>query len=518
MPWLVLGAAALLQHHAHARAPLLNTRASHAQHELHVHTQERVVAGVTATASWWVVTGIVLAVVAAVVAVAALSYYVYRTYTSSGAPAEDLETAPAASGRLLKQATADVVGAGTAVVKSLGHAVEEAGQKSREAGEAVLSAGKEGAASVGLALTPRAVVEFVAEDSCIITYDPVDLTSWRALYMLKGTIFTQRSLWYVIAGTLVLTTFIATCIAFGMRQPDEYNTEIISSVIKVVTIAMAFLLGLFVNNAMSRWWDIVKTFEALFGACKGLVSALANFDAGTEVRRTVARRCVLSVIMLRFEQVVDKDVLPPKEAWIKKFDMLVEHGAMTADERALLEELPAQARAMFTWNLIGSAVKEIRGGGAAALAAGGKDKSGNHMDYRTIYGCVQDGAGAVSRLKSAASFHFPFLYVHMLAWMVHLVNLLTAVGAGITIGLLFATYRRAPAGAVLDCGVIFRELLFLYIQVFLYQAFLSIGAALSFPIVPKGHGAMYRLPLAEMIEALRGHLSLINKLADKGQI
>merc|ERR1719272_464273 len=153
---------------------------------------------------------------------------------------------------------------------------------------------------------------------------------------------------------------------------------------------------------------------------------------------------------------------------------------------------------MFCWNLIGSAVKMCREGG------------GRSTDYRTLYSDVQSGSAAISQLKSCSNFHFPFLYVHMLAWMVHLVNLLTAVGAGISIGLLVGT--TWGSGKPFDGGIVFREILFLYIQVFLYQAFLSIGAALSFPIVPKGHGAMYRLPLAEMIMSLKGHLALSNKL------
>jgi hypothetical protein len=524
---LVFGVAALLQHHNPSRAPLLNTRASSVRHEVHAIAQEHAVAGLK-VGDWLVTTGIVLGVTAAIITVAALAWYVYRTYTSQG-DEEDVESARASSGLPSER----LLTAAGGVVKSLGSAVEEAAEKTRQAGETVVqgtgqvveevvgstvAGGKVVAKAAGLT-TPRAVVEFMSEDSCILTYDPVDLTSWKALVMLRGTIFTQRSLWLVLGVTLSLTISIALFIAYLVRAPESYDTEIISSVIKVVTIAMAFLLGLFVNNAMTRWWDIVKTFEALNGACKGLCSALANFDVSSPVREMVARRCVLSVVMLRFEQVVDKDRRPPDVAWKAKFDELLEQQMITGEERALLEKLPAQARSMFMWNLIGSAVKDLRsGGGGAGGGASSDPKAGKSTDYRTIYGCVQDGACAVSRLKSAASFHFPFLYVHMLAWMVHLVNLLTAVGAGITIGLLFATWRREPSGTVLDLGLVFKEILFLYIQVFLYQAFLSIGAALSFPIVPKGHGAMYRLPLAEMIEALRGHLRLINDLADKGVI
>lgn len=352
------------------------------------------------------------------------------------------------------------------------------------------------------------------DDKVVVKYDPVELTSWRALFRLRGSVFLNRDLWSVVVCAAFLAASVAIPIAVYAHHPETYDTSMIQSVIKVVTIAMAFLLGLFVNNAITRWWDIVKTFETLFGSCKKLILVLVNFDVDATTREHVARRCVLSVEMLRFEKVVpkDEDGAAKPGAWAEKFDDLEAKSHMTKEERRLLESVPEQERSLFTWSLVGKAVKVVRDGG--------KDRA---TDYRTIYSAVQDGTATVGRLKSAANFHFPFLYVHMLAWMVHLVNFLTALGSGVSIGLIVARYYRPMPGVKsedvhLDVSEILKALLFLYIQVFLYQAFFSIGAALSFPIVPVGHGAMYRLPLAEMIEGLRKTLDLMNSLADEKTI
>merc|ERR1719261_2435942 len=101
--------------------------------------------------------------------------------------------------------------------------------------------------------------------------------------------------------------------------------------------------------------------------------------------------------------------------------------------------------------------------------------------------------------------------------------MLTAVCAGITIGIVIARARMSSKDKdgnrePVDASSIFKECLFLFIQVFLYQAFLGIGAALSFPVVPRGHGAMYRLPFEEMIGGLKSKLERLNRLADEGSV
>jgi len=350
------------------------------------------------------------------------------------------------------------------------------------------------------------------DDTCVIQYDPVMLTSLSTLSVLRGSIFFQGAMWKVVLVAVAITAVVAVAIVKAIEKydhinPNSFSTETISSVIRSVTVAMAFLLGLFVNNAMGRWWGIIKDFEQLFLSAKQLVAFLLHIEADEDIRMTVARQSVLSIEMLRFEKVVHTMEGHPEDNWRKKFDKLALKGHMLEEDRACLQTVPTEDRSFYCWAMISKAMRSI-------------DETHPRISVH-VYKVVQEGMAAVSGFKTASSFQFPFLYTHMLAYMVHLVNMLTAIGAGITIGLVVARSQVSPKDASglptvpIDASQVFKEFLFLFIQVFLYQAFLGIGAALSFPVVPKGHGAMYRLPVAEMITSLRSNLARMNRLASE---
>jgi len=375
------------------------------------------------------------------------------------------------------------------------------------------------AALSGPLTSPRVLVEgalkdavpILKEDQVVTKYDPIELTRVSTLFIFKGTIFGQPSMWYVLLLAFAIVGFLAVGVyklieRFDQYDPESFSTETIGSVIRSVTVAMAFLLGLYVNNAMSRWWDIIKAFESLFGAVKKLVGMLIALDVSPQCREEVARRCLLSIEMLRFEQIESKLHGNPEDNWKELFDELMKDGALSKQERESLEMVSPQDRSFTTWTLVSKSIKA--------------QKEQIKDTFKTVLKIVQEGTSAVSQLKSVANFQFPYLYTHMLAWMVHLVNILTAVCSGITIGIVVARAHQSKKNSAgyrqpIDVSAIFKELLFLFIQVFLYQAFLAIGAALSYPIVPKGHGAMYRMPLQEMIAGLRKTLVKLNELADR---
>merc|ERR1719161_2583788 len=117
-------------------------------------------------------------------------------------------------------------------------------------------------------------------------------------------------------------------------------------------------------------------------------------------------------------------------------------------------------------------------------------------------------------------FQFPFIYMHMLAFMVHMANFLTAIGTGVTLGLLFARTRAdnflgadKKLVSLPDPSAVMNEVLFFLVQAFFYQAFLSIGAALSFPVATENSKQAYRLPFEPMVQALDRQLSIMNELA-----
>merc|ERR1719240_726075 len=142
---------------------------------------------------------------------------------------------------------------------------------------------------------------------------------------------------------------------------------------------------------------------------------------------------------------------------------------MMKEERTSIEFVPPVERPTAAWALCSKAIRPI-------------DDTQPRASVH-VYKVVQEGIGAMQALQTAANVQFPYLYTHLLAYMVHLVNILTSLCAGVTIGIVIARAQAASTkgSQQVDGSAIFKEILFLFIQVFLYQAFLGIGAALSYP-------------------------------------
>jgi len=345
-------------------------------------------------------------------------------------------------------------------------------------------------------------ISFGVKDETVTTYDPESLTGWRAIFTLSGTIFSVRAMWQIIGMELFVMSFIALCLFRYVKDPHAYQTETMSIVVKTISVLIGFMLGLFLSSSLDRWWDTVKSVQMLFGVIKKLIMLASSLEIREDQRATLARRGVLSVRMLETEL-----TRPTTEMFKKRFDELQEMGKITAEERMILEKTPLDQRSFFTWVLISNYLKQFH----------------NLMDpisYDRIVTLVLDGLSAVSSLRTLLHFQFPFIYMHMLAFMVHMANFLTAIGTGVTLGLLFArtrsdNFRKSDEKLVSipDPSAVMNEVLFFLVQAFFYQAFLSIGAALSFPVATESSKQAYRLPFEPMVQALDRQLVIMNELA-----
>jgi len=344
-------------------------------------------------------------------------------------------------------------------------------------------------------------ITFGVKDETVTTYDPESLTGWRAIFTLSGTIFSVRAMWQIIGIELFVMSFIALCLFRYVKDPHAYQTETMSIVVKTISVLIGFMLGLFLSSSLDRWWDTVKSVQMLFGVIKKLIMLASSLEIRDDQRATLARRGVLSVRMLETEL-----TRPTDEMFKKRFDELQEMGKITSEERMILEKTPLDQRSFFTWVLISNYLKQFH----------------NLMDpisYDRIVTLVLDGLSAVSNLRTLLHFQFPFIYMHMLAFMVHMANFLTAIGTGVTLGLLFArtraeNFRKSDEKLVSlpDPSAVMNEVLFFLVQAFFYQAFLSIGAALSFPVATENSKQAYRLPFEPMVQALDRQLVIMNEL------
>jgi hypothetical protein len=306
-------------------------------------------------------------------------------------------------------------------------------------------------------------------------------------------------MWAIVLMQLATALGIAGGIYFFAKNPENFSSDSMTLVIKTMTVSIAFLLGMFLSSCLGRWWDTVKSIESLFGSIKKLLMTAINLELPREFCESLARACVLSVIMMEFEMTLSKMPGKQEDNWKARLEELEENGQMTKDARALLEQVPPMERSFFCWSIVSSELCDIRDD----LTTGGVPDT---VAYDRLCELVGVGTSSVSALKTLMTFQIPFIYVHMLGFMVHAVNIMTAMGAGVTIGLILS---KSKTTGHIDAASITNELMFLLIQAFIYQSFLTIGAALSFPVT----GEAYKIPLRRMTTTLERQLGTMMKLA-----
>jgi len=338
-------------------------------------------------------------------------------------------------------------------------------------------------------------------------YDPESLTSWHAVLTFEGTVFAQRAVLGILVAQLLTATAVAGLVFHLSSHPERYNTRSIRDFVETLSISIGMLLGLFLRSCLARWWDTVKSLESLFGSIKKLTMTLINLELPDDLRKVIGRRCVMSVLMLEVEQIENHAVKAGTETrddlqrhWAENFAAWEKEERITAYEAKLLKSVPQQQRSFFCWSLVSKALLEHRHHLEGAKA--------DAMAYDRLVRLVQSGVASLSGVRTAAAFQMPYIYMHLLAFMIHIVNVLTAVGAGLQVGLIVATATKE--GKFVDWNSIVCVVLSLLVQSFVYQAFLTIGAALSFPVT----GTAYRIPLKLMGLALEYQLRLMNRIAN----
>lgn len=353
-------------------------------------------------------------------------------------------------------------------------------------------------------------------DKTVTTYEAEDLTRWSAMCIYSGSIFMQRPVMRILFLQLGTCWAIAYILYSVTSHPENYRTSAVQEIIKTITVSIAFLLGLFLNQCVTRWWDTVVSLRAVTGTIRKLVMSTINLELPRTARENIARIAVLSVKMLHHEIIYNKHecraqtgtILAGEPSvnlntyWDELFQGLLERGDVTEEEVAVLAEAPWQQRSFFCWSLVSERIAAQREGMTTP------DGDVDMMAYDRLCGLVQSGIDGVSYMKTLAAYQLPFIYVHMLAFMVHFVNILTAIGSGVSVGLMLA--QSAKTGHPLDRGELMSDMVFLVVQAFLYQAFLSIGAGLSFPVT----GGAYNIPLDELIVTLEKQVRLMNSLAN----
>jgi len=381
--------------------------------------------------------------------------------------------------------------------------------------------------------------------STYLSYDTRILYTWSVLVQTKGTVFADAAILKYLSG-LIFAAIVSCCLVLGFLE-DPYKLSITEfyNIIHYIKVFIAFMLGLFMQNCLSRWWRTVSFLSDLFLDMKKIVIFMNANDVPAAYRDTVQRLAVMSCYLLEIEvSGFYSDMDLNDERWQQTQQYLLDEGLATAEELKHFEEISVADRSLAVWSWIGVFLAETPN-----LAPPLKTN---------LVGMGVSAIDEIKQLKHQVMMQLPLMYSHMLALLVHVNNAMLAVVTGISVACLISdayhsrkgipTYHANSHGednqdvmdqssfdesflaarvltnathvlaaathdtrAALYSAIqgIFVQLVSLLLQPVIYCAFLTIGGILADPFTNEKHG----LPFMDYIQDLRGCLKQTNALA-----
>jgi len=352
-------------------------------------------------------------------------------------------------------------------------------------------------------------------------YDITLITSWRAFGMVKGCAWDNPSLWTCMVYSAFISILTCGLIVF---QPDLVLFSP-ASVQKLGTFLKSFvslLLGFFLATSMNWWYRCVTEFLKLLDSVRSMQMQMTALGVRKDRADTISRYGVLSAWLLHFNLIQDmqdsgerhKDVVDgkvsDKEMWAKLNS--VRPSIVLPKEKVMLSQYPEPYALLWTWvaSLVGRMAvdREI-----PAMAS---------PTYGRILDLVSAAFSSIREVRALYAVKVPFIYLHTLAILVHVNNILNAVSFGLTLGYACTQsveiksnevepIRMSARRRVKVWTVLFTQFCFSLIAPMLYLAILEVCVCISQPFRYKDA----RIPAVRFIRALEEDLKNAAAVADR---
>lgn len=350
----------------------------------------------------------------------------------------------------------------------------------------------------------------------IVMYDPEVLSTWRVLWMAKGTIFGDMRIWTLVLTLIFITLTVATLMALLVHSPKKLSTERFQTIGMLFKVLIAFMLGMFLNNALARWWNIVVKIMELLLSVKKLVYVLRTTNCEVHRVEKIKRLGLLAVYIFVAELESNWcNIEESTEEWEAIFSKVRRRRLITIREEQELRGIPAgdgqsnRSSAVLTWMC--SLLREIH-----------KDNAVSPPLYARLMLNANDADDKIALAKVMSTVQMPFMYTHMLTILVHANNILGAITMGLTmgtsIGELFQKQEefddRSPRRDIYTSfQMIAASLIISTFQPAIYQAFLQIAATLCYPFGRHGEPWAH-IPVFKLVEDLEEQLDWMDDIIE----
>mmetsp|Transcript_114807 Transcript_114807/g.245083 ORF Transcript_114807/g.245083 Transcript_114807/m.245083 type:complete len:407 (+) Transcript_114807:118-1338(+) len=325
------------------------------------------------------------------------------------------------------------------------------------------------------------------------TYSPEDISGWQALMNTTGTVWKRRSLWKVAAQMFGLSTMVGLLVVIFVTDATQIQVGKFNKLSTFLNVFVGLLIGLFISLSMSRWYDCAGGVVDLCTAIRDLQRDLYTLKVPDEMIDKVIRYSVLSGWLLDMDLQIEHLSNDQKPGALKeRWDVLATSDDentsfwITAEEKEALECCDDPATVILIW--VGALLGRMSEAGHIPPKAS--------PTFCSLMAKVQGAHNGIRRVKMSINVQPPYLYVQMLAVLVHTNNMLNAVSFGLTWGASMGTTLIKIGYAVhsIDKSVhaswklvvhdAQNVLLSFFMSCagpFIYQALLEVGVAIAQP-------------------------------------
>jgi len=317
---------------------------------------------------------------------------------------------------------------------------------------------------------------------------------------------------------LLLSFVVATCIA---TVPDIVLVDAvkIEKLGTFLNVFVGMLLGFYLASSMNRWYGCVSAFLELLDAVRSMQMQMTALGVDPKRNETLSRFGILSAWLLHLSLNLESDAgekgkpvnngdgqQKDRAARIwKKLDQHRPQLALPQEKEKLMQYSESYAL-LWTWvaSLIGRMAQE---GEIPPMAS---------PTYGRILNIVQVAYSSIRNVRALQQIKAPFVYVHTLAILVHINNILNAMSFGLVMGIAFsATFAedsydiRMRQRAHLYSSL-FMQFCFSMVAPILYLALLNVSINISQPFTY--HNA--KIPAMKFIRNLEEDVSNAARLGE----
>mmetsp|Transcript_13490 Transcript_13490/g.39386 ORF Transcript_13490/g.39386 Transcript_13490/m.39386 type:complete len:449 (+) Transcript_13490:63-1409(+) len=328
-----------------------------------------------------------------------------------------------------------------------------------------------------------------------MSYEAGFLTSWGAFTVRVKTVWRKARIWWMMFRLLCVSMCVAAAVLALAPNPAQLHTSKFTKIGDFMNMFVGLLLGFFLTTTVTRWLACAKGFLEMFDGIRNLQMNLVALGVPSKKRYRCLRYALLSAWFLTQELACPSDP-ERKQKYID--DMWETLRALSSGDQpeAYFRLLPEEEKAMADVQVRSSMMWLWVSSYVGRLAQDGDIPGMGTPTFCSLMHLVQSAHCGVISVRASVMVKAPFVYVHLMACLVHINNLVNAVSFGLIIGSALGTllmhfngtmtlahyYKHATSkDLVRDMENLVVTLFINMVGPFLYQSLLEVSISIAEP-------------------------------------